>query len=106
MGSIRDLELPVVDGLLDLGEPLALDGGQDGAAVLGDEQGVGHGLRRPVAGGVEDARVRGVEEAVGEIGLAGPRADLVARVLRNVGEDVGADVVSAEGVEVPEESGE
>jgi hypothetical protein len=96
--SIRDLQAVVVVGLVGLAGPLLLDGWQHRAAVHEGEH-VRHGLRGPVADAVEDAWVRGIEVAK----RSGPLAHTVTGARGDVGEDVGAYVPAAEGVEAPAE---
>lgn len=101
MCTIRDLQIVSVEGLPEVLFPLLCDGWQRLAAVhVGPD--VGDRLWGPVLR-VEDARVREVEVVVGEPGGVAPLAQTVAGFGGHVGEDVGADVVSAEGVEVPVE---
>jgi hypothetical protein len=98
--TIRDLQLPIINRLLNLAQPLLPDRRKHGSAVLADEERVRNGLGSPDAGGVEDSRVRGVEETILEVGEG---ADLVFGLFGDDGEDVCADVVTTEGVEVPDE---
>ena len=64
------------------------------------DQAVGHWLRRPLLR-VEDTRIAGVEGGVCECWRAYPAAQLVVRVLGDIAEDVGADVIAAENVGIP-----
>ena len=98
--SIRNLELAVVIILALLANPLVLDS-RERSAPIASRMAIGHWLRRPFPLRVEDTGVRGVEVAVLEIGRRVPGADLVACVLADVLEDVGADVPASERVEVP-----
>lgn len=95
----RDLQLSAVHRLRLLILPLLPDLRQHAASV-DLEVGVRHRLRRPRLR-VEDAGIAGVEVDVRERRHARPAAQLIVRVLSNVAEDVGADVVAAEGVRVP-----
>ncbi len=102
MCPIRNLQGALIRTLQKLSQPRQLNSRQNRPPIL-RSQNIRHRLRRKLASRVENPRITSIERHLTERDgtRAAPLLDAIASLLANELEDVSADVVAAEGMQIP-----